>query len=115
MTPEENRIAWKKIKDKTSSATHAPNHYKITSTDDTTNRINALLRSIPFVTGIQPKSWYFADDVMILKRSGVHDVDSMRCIQLFDAEFNITNRKMAKEVIQKAKANALIAQAQSGN
>ena len=99
MTPEENQIAWKKMKDKTSSASHAPNfsHYKVTSTDDTTNKIDALLRSIPFVTGIRPKSWCFADDVMMLKRSGVHDVDSMRCIQLFDAEFNIANKKWRKK------------------
>ena len=98
VTPEENRIAWKKMKDKTSSVSQAPNfsHYKVTSTDDKLNRIDALIRSIPFVTGIRPKSWCFADDMMILKRSGLHDVDSMRCIQLFDAEFNITNKKRRK-------------------
>ena len=42
------------MKDKTSSASHAPNfsHYRITSTNDTTNRIDILLRGIPFITEI---------------------------------------------------------------
>ena len=105
------------MKDKTSSASHAPNfsHYKVTLTDDTTNRIDAMLRSIPFTMGFWPKSWCHADNVMILKRSGVHDIDGMRCIQLFDAEFNIASKKMVKEVMKKAEENSLIAEAQSGN
>ena len=108
VTPEENRMAWKKMKDKTSSASHAPNLslYKVTSTDDTTNRIDAMIRSIPFTMGFRPKSWCHADDVMILKISGVHNIDGMRCIQLFDAEFNIASKKMAKEVMQKAEENS---------
>ena len=82
------------MRDKTLSASNAPNfsHYKVASTDDTINRIDAMLRSIPFIIGFTPIKWCHADDVMILKRSGVHDIDGMRCIQLFDAEFNIANR-----------------------
>ena len=65
--------------------------------------------------GFRPKSWCHADDVMILKRSGVHNIDGILCIQLFDADFNIANKKMAKEVMQKAEANSLIEEAQFGN
>ena len=69
VTPEENRSAWKKMKDKTSSASQAPafRQYKIASTDNTLNQIDADLRSIPMTVGICPEEWCKTDDVMIKK------------------------------------------------
>ena len=58
-----------KMKDKTASASDSPNftHYKIASTDDTTNKIDSIMRSIPLEVGITPKEWCKIDDIMILK------------------------------------------------
>ena len=105
------------MKDKTASASQGPNfaHFKISSTDDTMNKIDAIMRSIPLEIGITPKEWCRIDDVMILKRTGVTDVDGMRCIQLLDAEFGIVNKQAARSLLNKAEEKKLIPDAQFGN
>ena len=117
VTPEENRSAWKKMKDKTASASQAPafRHYKIASTDNTMNQIDADLRSIPLTVGICPEEWCKTDDVMIKKRSGSHKIRDMRLVQLCDAEFNMSNKQASREILKLAEKNNLMAEGQSGN
>ena len=57
--------------------------------------------------GISPKLWKPITDFQIFKRSNVFHVDSMRLIQLMDAEYNMNNKTLGKRVLahaEKAKA-----------
>ena len=79
------------------------------------NKIDTTTRSIPLEIGITPKEWCRIDDVMILKRTDVTDVDGIRCIQLLDAEFGIANKQAARAILNKAEEKKLISEAQFGN
>ena len=49
------------------------------------------MAEIPFRSGYSPQRWRQATNVMILKQAGVYDIDKLRTIVLFEADFNHNN------------------------
>jgi hypothetical protein len=83
------------------------NHYKTACLTDNLNEVDSFLRTAPLQLGISPKLWRVITDFQIFKRSNVFHVDSMRLIQLMDAEYNMCNKTLEKRVLahaEKAKA-----------
>ena len=53
-------------------------------------------------------------DVEILKKAGVYDVEKMRTILLMNAEFNMNNKKLGREMMANAERHGKIAREQYG-
>ena len=109
ITPDDNRSGWKKQKERTASEPTGLgfNHYKTSCLTDDLNEVDSFLRTAPLQLGISPKLWRVITDFQIFKRSNVFHVDSMRLIQLMDAEYNMCNKTLGKRVLahaEKAKA-----------
>ncbi len=113
ITPEENKAAWKKQKERTASEPDGLHfgHYKAAAQDPFLSNIDAIIRSLPYKHGFAPKLWQQITDVVIPKKAGVLDVELMRTIQLMHSEANMNNKKLGKEVMANAeKAGVMVAE-----
>jgi hypothetical protein len=104
LTEAENKQAWMCQKGGTASdgSTLSFEHYKTACLDNDLNEVDALLRNLPLLFGFVPPSWLSITDVEILKKLGIYDIEQMRAVQLFAAEFNITNKMIGKRVLAHA-------------
>ena len=83
-------------------------HFKATATDAKMNALMTFFRNFTTEFDVIPESWLTVTDLIILKRSGVHNIDGMRAIQLFDPEFNMINKSLGRQMMRNAElANAL--------
>ena len=108
---------WARQKDRTASdpAGLSFSHYKSSIHDSSIVETDLLLRSLPLELGFAPRAWCNITDVEILKKSNVYDVDKMRLIQLMDAEFNMNNKFIAKQMMSRAEAVGAIPHDQYGS
>ena len=99
--------AWSRQKDRTASDPSGLSfsHYKSSIHDSMLVETDVLLRQLPLKLGFVPKSWCHITDVEILKKANVYDVDQMRLIQLMDAEFNMNNKFIGKQMMRHAEAS----------
>jgi hypothetical protein len=54
------------------------------------------------LVGFVPPSWLSITDVEVLKKLDIYDIEQMRAVQLFAAEFNITNKLIGKRALANA-------------
>jgi hypothetical protein len=107
ISPDNNQTGWKKQKERTASEPTGLgfNHYKTSCLTKDLDTIDSFLRTAPLQLGISPKLWQVITDFQIFKQSNVFHVDSMRLIQLMDAEYNMCNRTLGKrEMVHAEKA-----------
>jgi hypothetical protein len=78
------------------------------------NEIDSFLRIAPLQLGISPKIWQVITDFQIFKRSNVFHVNSMRLIQLMDAEYNMCNKTLGKRVLAHAEKAKTVSPDQYG-
>ena len=90
-------------------------HYKAGATDDLIAQFDATLRSLPYQHGFTPAAWIPMTDVAILKKAGVYDVEKMRTILLMNAEFNMNNKKLGRDMMINAELHGEIAREQYGS
>ena len=114
---EEKKTGWGKIKTRTGSEPLAPSFgsCKTTSMDPDLNRIDTFLRDTATRLGIDFTSWKIITDFQILKRKGEFHVDTMRCIQLMDAEFNMMNKHIGRRTLAHAEKAKAVAPDQYGS
>ena len=117
LTVEEHKKGWRSQKERTASETDGLSfsHYIAACEDDTLAEVNSTLRIIPYVNGFSPEPWQMITDAMILKKAGVLDVELMHTIQLMHSEFNMNNKKMARDMMKAAESLKLIAREQYGS
>ena len=101
--------SWNKMKEKTSSRSLHFGHFKASCKHDLITTVNYILAEIPFQTGYSPVRWQNATDVMILKKMGIYDVDKLRTIVLYEADFNHNNKYLGKIMMNQAMDKKLIA------
>ena len=83
-------------------------HFKATATDAKMNSLMTFFRNFTTKFDVIPESWLTVTDLIILKQSGVHNIDGMRAIQLFDPKFNMINKNLGRQMMRNAElANAL--------
>ena len=70
--------------------------------------MDASLSSIPYLTGFSPVTWQEASDVMIPKKKSSQHVQKLRIIVLFDAMFNMVNKRIARDMIKRAQTLGLL-------
>ena len=68
------------------------NHYMSSCSDRNLNQIDTFLRNTATLLRIDAAAWKIITDLQILKKANQYHKNTMRCIQLMDAEFNMTNK-----------------------
>jgi hypothetical protein len=99
---EEFKQGWKKIDEKTSSRHLQFGHFKAACKNESNILMHYVLAEIPFRSGYSPARWKNATNVMILKKSGVFDVNKLRTIVLFEADFNQNNKHFGRSMMKHA-------------
>ena len=117
ITTAEHIKAWQRQDKRTSSEPTGLsfNHYKAASKDPTLAAFDATLRNIPYANGFAPDIWKNITDVEILKKAGVYDIHLMRTIQLMNAELNLNNKKLGRDMMARGEDLKLIAKEQFGS
>ena len=99
--------SWKKMKKTTSSSPFSASFTELIAgcEDIRVADIDACFASIPLQAGFCPKSWMKAVDIMIPKKKTSREVEKLRIIVLFDALFNMVNKRIGKEMVSTAERN----------
>ena len=98
------RQCWKNAKERT-SAHNDGYHYgmgKAGCESDLITTFESVMNNIPMTTGHSPSSYRNATDVMLQKKVGVILANKLRIIKLFNTQFNINNKILAKHMMYHA-------------
>jgi hypothetical protein len=106
LSVKEHINAWKKQKERTSSEPSRLtfSHYKAASKDRSLAIFDTTLRAIPYQYGFAPAQWKQMTDVELLKKANVYDVKKMRTILLMNSEFDINNKKLARDIMKQVES-----------
>ena len=91
--------SWKKMKEKTGCRGLHFGHYQAATECNDIMNIHYQMAEIPFCSGYTPKRWKEANNVMILKKEGVSDLDRLRTLVLFESDFNHNNKFLGREMM----------------
>ena len=107
---------WKIQKKKTSSNCKelSFSHYIASIQDPILAQFDADIRLIPYQEKFTPKGWESITDLEILKNRSIQ-YQKMRTIQLMNAEFNINNKKLGKDMMYFAEESRTILRKQYGS
>jgi hypothetical protein len=90
-------------------------HYKAGIQSSNIAEFDAIMRNIPHSFGFAPKLWKQMTDVEILKKAGVFNVAKMRMILLINADLNMNNKQLGRNMIQHAKHLKVLPRKQYGS
>jgi len=77
--------------------------------------INATLADIPLKTGFSPTCWWKGLNVMLEKVAGNFNVEKLRIILLFEADFNYNNKWLGCMIMWNAESAGMMADEQYGS
>ena len=92
--------SWEKMDERISSRRLHFGHFKAACKSKDIINLHYKMAEIPFRTGYDPKRWRNATNVMILKKVGLYDIDRLRTIVLYEADFNHNNKYFGKHMMQ---------------
>ena len=104
--------SWQVMKERTSSRTVHFGHFKAAVEDDYIMRGHYAMAEIPLRSGYSPSRWKKANNVMILKKEGVTDLDRLRTLVLFEADFNHNNKFLGRSMMNHMNATKQLAKEQ---
>jgi len=67
-------------------------HYIAGIAEDTVGKLNAILANVHLLSGMAPKQWKQMLNVMLKKLAGNDNVEKLRIMMLFEADFNNNNK-----------------------
>ena len=111
-TIKEYRSAWKVCRERTASGDSAGlhfGHFMACSRHDALNWLNFVLAEIPETSGYSPARYKKVIDLMLLKEPNNFLLKKLRTIVLFQADSNMTNKRLGRESMWSAVGNGLIA------
>ena len=88
---------------------------KAGSTDNLISELECGLINAALASGYSPKRWQHLLDVMILKKSGVTELSSLRTICLFPVDCNYAFKHIGREMMKIAEATSSLAPEQYGS
>jgi hypothetical protein len=108
---------WRKAKENTSCYPSAMSFstMKAGATSDTISQLECNMTNIPLKTGYSPERWQKLMDIMILKRSGLTDLSSLRTIVLFLVDCNFAFKHIGREMMRIAEMTGSLAPEQYGS
>ena len=104
--------SWSKMKEKTSSRDLHFGHFKTGVEHDRILQMHFELAEIPFRTGYSPTRWQEATQLMILKKLGLIDVERLRTLVLYEADFNHNNKFLGKSMMEHMQKHSFLAKEQ---
>ena len=109
--------SWKAAKENTSSGPSGLHfgHFKADALVPHLAELDATMANIPIITGYTPKRWRRGLNVMIEKKEGGMNVEKMRIILLYEADFNQVNKIVAKRLMDRAEEEKALAPEQYGS
>lgn len=105
LTQEQYKNGWASVNERTSSGQVHYGHWKVGAKHPIIGRMEWLMSILPFRHGFSPKIWHKATDVMIMKASGKTDLESLRTIVLYEADFNFMNKRLGRQATDNAAHN----------
>ncbi len=104
VSTEEHQRAWKRAKENTSSGKSGLHFgmFKANATVPRLAELDASLRSIAYSTGFVYERWKTGIDVQILKRIQDFRAEKLRTILQLEADFNMNNKKLNRDLSWKA-------------
>jgi hypothetical protein len=114
---EEYKKYWKKARERTSSypGEISFSTLKAGAQNDTIALFECIMTRIPIFSGYSPTRWRSCADVMILKKAGVAQVDSLCTIVLFHADCNYAFKYIGQEMMYNAERHSSLAPEQYGS
>jgi hypothetical protein len=110
ITTADHMAGWKKAKEKTSAGLSGLHFgmFKAQARYPVLAALDASMRNVAYVTGYTYERWKTGIDVQLLKRAGDHRAHKLRTILLLEADFNMNNKKLGRDVMAWAEqSNAL--------
>jgi hypothetical protein len=108
---------WKKAKEDTSCypSDLSFSTMKAGASDPDIAALDCTLTRLPLRFGFAPKRWKFCLDVMLLKKSGMTDLSTLRTIVLFPVDCNYAFKHIGRKMMQTAEETKSLAPEQYGS
>ena len=109
---DEFKASWKHMREDTGTGTIHFGHFKASTFHSTNLLFHYALAEIPFRSGYTPSRWKSATNVMILKKEGITDIDRLRTIVLFEADYNHNNKYLGRHMMKHCGQHSFLAKEQ---
>jgi len=109
---------WSRAKEKTSLCAQYDlhfGHYMAVCADQQLTELHVQLIDITLMMGYSPTQWQMGVNVMILKKEGNYNVELLRTILLYDAEFNGLLKWLGQQFMIRAEQMDALAPEQYGS
>ena len=106
------KTSWQRMKEKTGSHGLHFGHFMASCKHQENLLVHYIMAEIPFRTGYSPPRWKEATNVMILKKAGLFNIEKLRTICLFQADFNHNNKHFGRQLMKHAVDNEMMAKEQ---
>jgi hypothetical protein len=104
--------AWSRARENTGSGKIHFGHWKAGVLHEQIATAEWLLTTLPAKYAFSPSIWQKATDVMILKKEGILDIEKLRTIVLYEADFNFLNKCIGRQAMDNAMKNGGMASEQ---
>lgn len=117
ITIQEHIAGWKKVNERTSAGPSGITipHMKAHGKSEYLATIDTIMANLPYRHGFSPSRWRKGLDVMIEKKPGVRQLDKLRAILLYEADFNQNNKRLGREMLRVAEEADAVAIEQYGS
>ena len=92
--------SWKKAREDTGTGSIHFGHFKAATEFKSNILLHYAMAEIPFRSGYTPHRWLHATNVMIQKKEGITDIDRLRTIVLFEADYNHNNKYLGRHMMK---------------
>jgi hypothetical protein len=108
---------WRKAKENISCYPSALSFatMKAGASNEIISQVECTLTNTPLQSGYSPSRWKRSIDVMILKKSGVTHLSSLRTIVLFEVDCNFAFKHIGREMMKLAECKKVLAPEQYGS
>jgi hypothetical protein len=113
----DHSTGWKKVRERTSAGisgltipqmkAHLLHAHNV--------QVDTIFARLPYQWGFSPERWRKGVDVMLEKKKGVYNIDKLRAILLYEADFNQNNKKLGRQMLAMAERFDALAPEQFGS
>jgi hypothetical protein len=118
-SPSDNEYvaSWKRVNERTSAGPSGITipHLKAHTTSSYLTKIDNILANFPYTWGFSPTRWKKGLDVMLKKKPGVRQINTLRAILLYKADFNHNNKRLGRDMLWRAESANVVAIEQYGS
>jgi hypothetical protein len=117
LSGEDYSLAWKKINEKTSAGPSGItiSQMKAHGKDPHLSEVDSVMAHLPFYYGFSPLRWRKGLDIMLEKKKGIRQINTLRAILLYEADFNQNNKRLGREMLYTAEKIGAVAPEQYGS